>query len=954
MTASGSWLTAQDRAAIQPVQQSDRIAGNADLGPQTRLTGTLPSWAQAGTQTGARAADVSATIHVSVVMRRDSAVEAAFQQLLADQQTPSSPRYHQWLSSPQIGQSFGPTENDISAVRSWLTSQGLKVDSTAPSGMILEASGTAAVVGNAFHTSFGYFGVGGQSRLSAVSEPSIPTALTPVVAAIQGLSEMRLEPLSHAVSVKADAPVSGVSTSKGTARPQLTLTSNGVTYHFLTPNDFAVIYDAKSVYSAGNTGATIGSSAQHIAIIGRSRVSATDISEYATNTAIGSYTLNTIVPPTGIDPGPVCAVTNPATNCNTGGDQGEATLDVDRVIGTAPGATADLVVSGDSNTVNGIYVAAAYNVNTLKDPIMTISFGACEVGGLLSAVTVWDTLFSTAAAEGISVFVSSGDSGANGCVDAFTPVTAMDTQVKSINYICSSSYATCVGGTEFNDTASPATYWSASNGAGYESALSYIPEGGWNEPTTTNSSNATIYVPAASGGGASAYIAKPSWQKGTGVPADGFRDVPDVALSASGHDGYYACLAYSGGDCANGYFEYFSGTSAAAPGMAGIAALLNTKMGSAQGNLNPLLYRLAATTSTNPFHDITIATSAVTGCVATTPSMCNNSTPGPTGLTGGLAGYLLTTGFDQVTGLGSIDVANLLTDAVTPYIATTLALTAAANPIVAGQSTTFTATLTPSSTGSAAPTGTVQFYSAGTAIGSAVTLSSDVAVSASQTFATAGTYAITAVYSGDTTYESSTSGAVSLVVTSPGSFTLAASPTTLTATTTVNMTTTSTSVITGTSTGGFAGAVTLACAVAPIPTTGSAPTCAMSPTSFTLTSDGTGTSTLTISSSGGTSSCTTNAAVERTGWGKGASAMAFAGVLLLVLPVRRRKGLRMLVLACLVAAGLGSLSGCGGSSKGTSCTNVISGATTAGTYTVTVTGTGGGLTATAPVTITVN
>ena len=225
----------------------------------------------------------------------------------------------------------------------------------------------------------------------------------------------------------------------------------------------------------------------------------------------------------------------------------------------------------------------------------------------------------------------------------------------SINYICSSTYATCVGGTEFNDTASPTTYWASTNNSSTgESALSYIPEGGWNEPTTTTG---TGFETSASGGGVSAFITKPSWQSGTGVPADGFRDVPDVSFSASGHDGYLSCLAVAGGNCNAGSIEVFAGTSAAAPSMASIAALLNTKAGKAEGNINALLYKVAASTS-SAIHDVTVASSGVTGCTTATPSMCNNSTPATNSLTGGVAGYLVTTGYDQVTGLGSLDVAN--------------------------------------------------------------------------------------------------------------------------------------------------------------------------------------------------------------------------------------------------------------------------------------------------------
>ena len=231
----------------------------------------------------------------------------------------------------------------------------------------------------------------------------------------------------------------------------------------------------------------------------------------------------------------------------------------------------------------------------------------------------------------------------------------------SINYICASSYATCVGGTEFNDTANPSLYWMSNNGSNLVSALSHIPEGAWNEPLNSSSKP----MVAATGGGVSAYVATPSWQTGTGVPAARTgRYTPDVSFSASSHDGYFGCMAAAGGSCVtdsqgNTSFVVFSGTSAAAPAMAGVATMLNQKMGNAQGNLNLNLYQ-TATQSPTAYNDVTVATSGVTNCSVNTPSMCNNSIPGPTGLSGGQAGYLVGTGYDEATGLGSLNIQNFL------------------------------------------------------------------------------------------------------------------------------------------------------------------------------------------------------------------------------------------------------------------------------------------------------
>jgi len=824
-------------AALRPIAQANRVSPQANLSQQTQLTGHIPGWVTADRQTTA-AVDLSAPMRISVVLRRDPTVEAAFEKLIADQQNPGSPLYHQWLAPQQIGNLYGPTASDVAAVTGWLASQGLSVLSVSPSRISVRVSGSTASVANAFRTNFAYYNLAGSAHLSATSEPTIPTALTPVIAAIDGLTEVPVEPQSH--RTPAYRPVSPATTD-----PQPELTAN-TGDHFLTPKDFAVIYDVNPVYTAGNTGATIGSMAQHVAIVGRSRVAASDISTYATNTGIGSYTLNTIVPTAvgGIDPG----ITHTS-------DQDEATLDVDRVIGTAPGAIVDLLVSTDAG--GGIDAGLDYNVNNLLDPIMSVSFGSCEASSTSANEKQNDAFFQQAAAEGISVFISSDDSGVAGCEASFVNPTAG--QTASINSLCSSGYVTCVGGTEFNDTASPATYWSSTNGAGYLSALSYIPEGAWNEPTTTNTSSG--FQAAASGGGSSIYISKPIWQAGTGVPADGHRDTPDISFSAADHDGYYACLDYalsSGHTCAGGDFVAFSGTSAAAPSMAGIAALLNTKLGTAQGNINPLLYKLA-TSSPSAFHDVTVATSGVTGCTTATPSMCNNSTPGPTALTGGVAGYAVTAGYDLATGLGSLDVSNFLTAAAQPVATFTVTPATTAITLAAGATTGNTDIITLASQNTFA--GTVALTcavtnSSGTAAGtcslaptSATLTSGSTATSVLTINTTAGANGVLNVIVTGTSGTTVVNALTIVVTATAPTFTITPATTAITL---ASGATAPPDNIALASVNNFAGAVALTCSA--INATGTATgTCSLAPTSATLTSGGTGTSVLTINTTAGTS-----------------------------------------------------------------------------------------------------
>ena len=748
---------------LAQVQSADLVRLPVDPGSRVLLKGHHPLWANSKNDAGAVPADLPIE-HVTIILNRVPQRQQAFEQFLRDQQNPASSDYHHWLTPAQIGQRFGVSSHDIAAVTGWLKSQGLQVESVSNSRQRITFSGPASAIATAFATEMHYFTVTGEKRISVNSEPQIPSALAGVINSISGLYTVNVHPQHKSEGVQ-QRPNNAASNFGGSQPEGSGYVCNGVPCNIVFPADFALIYNLNGV-TGGINGAH-----QTIAIIGRSGVCPFDIINFASAAAITANIPATITPGTPPPP-PVCSGT-------ASEDQFEATLDVTRSGSIAQGALLDLVISANTATMDGTQIATEYVVdNPLPgDPhIMSISFGSCEAESGQAGVQFWNNLFTEAAGLGMSVFVSSGDTGAAGsgsqagCEAAFGP--PQPKQVLSPNSICSSGFATCVGGTEFADFANPSQYWSPTNGTGNESALSYIPEGAWNEPM-----NGSAFQVAGTGGGVSAFVATPSWQVGTGVPpARAGRYTPDMAFTASAHDGYFICIAANNLCSASANLSLAAGTSAAAPDMAGITALLNQKQGSAQGLLNPNLYALAGTPANGVFHDVTVATSAVTNCVVTTPSMCNNSTAGPTTLTGGLSGYLVTNGFDEATGLGSINVANLLTNWNSAVATTTTPNISPVSPVNAGTSVTLSATVSPASA-----TGTVTFYN-----GSAALNSTPAAVTnGTATFTTStlpgGSYSVTAAFTPatGTNFGGSVSSAVPYNI---QDFKITANPTTVTVT----------------------------------------------------------------------------------------------------------------------------------------------------------------------------
>jgi pseudomonalisin len=561
-------------------EAKDRITGFVDDEQRVVLPGNRHPLANAQYDAGAVSPDFRMD-RMLITLLPDAEQENALIQLIDDQHDPESRYYHQWLTPQQYGELFGVSESDARQVTEWLQAHGMEVEELSAGRRSIVFSGTASQVESAFHTAIHTYKIGAEVHHANASDPEIPKAFSGVVGGIVSLHDFRSEPMHT-----------------GARLPTSEFTSGGS--YYLAPSDFATIYDLAPLYQQ-----SISGSGQSLAIVARSNIHIADVRQFRTAFDLPANDPQIIV--NGSDPGILSS-----------GEETEAYLDVEWSGAVARNAAVKLVVSKSTNSSDGSYLSAQYIVNYNLAPVMSMSFGLCESALGSSGNSFINSLWQQAAAEGITVFVSSGDSGAAECDSASS---SRASHGRAVNGLCSSPYSVCVGGTEFNDASHPSLYWSTSNAPGTQSsALSYIPEVAWNE-----SGSGGLW---ATGGGMSTIYAKPSWQTGTGVPADGKRDVPDVSLTSAGHDGY---LIYQ-----NGGLYVVGGTSAAAPSFAGVMTLVVQNAAARQGSANPVLYSLASKQRAGgaaAFHDITSG---------------NNSVPGQSGFNA-IAGY------DEATGLGSID-----------------------------------------------------------------------------------------------------------------------------------------------------------------------------------------------------------------------------------------------------------------------------------------------------------
>ncbi len=677
-----------------------------------------------------------------LVLKRTPEQDTALLKLLDDQQDKSSPQFHKWVTPEQFGQQFGPSDSDIQAVTSWLQSHGFEIAQVSKGRTLIEFSGAAAQVQEAFHTPIQKYVVEGQAHWANSSNPEIPEALAAVVAGINSLHNFYKKP-----QLGLSRERGRITTSPG-AQPQVTF-SDGT--HALGPADYRVIYNAALTLSNG-----INGQGQTIAVVARSNLYAGGQDVYDFRNIFGGFGggLNIIL--NGPDPGDL-----------GGGEEAEATLDASWAGVMAPNAQVDFVVSAGTNSTDGIFLSELYIIDNDLAPVMTESFGGCESGIPNAEAQAISALAEQAAAQGITYILSSGDSGAEGCDNQNKSVA---TGPISVSVLASTPFNVAVGGTQFNENGQGGTYWKTVNGSDGLSVKSYIPENVWNQSCASAQCGTKANI-LAGGGGASAIFSKPSWQSGvTGIPNDGARDLPDVSLSAAGHDPYLLCYE---GSCQTGFVATVFGTSASAPSFAGIMALVNQKTGSRQGQANYVLYRLAAAENLSKCNASSTTTLPAATCIFNDVTAGNNAVPGEAGYGSSGAKYKSTVGYDLATGLGSVNVQNLVNQwSSIAFTATTTTLALNPTTFTHGANVNVNIAVSPTS-GTGVPTGDVSLVTNLTAPlqgATAFTLNSG-AVSSPWNALPGGTYEVHAHYAGDGTFAGSDSSPVSITVSPEGSTT---------------------------------------------------------------------------------------------------------------------------------------------------------------------------------------
>jgi hypothetical protein len=549
-------------ALLVPPGASAAGAATPGPGPAVRLAGPAVTLPAGSAVVGP--ADASAPVTVDVALRpRDQAALDAFVEAVS---TPGSSQFHHYLAAGQFASTFGPTAETIAATRAWLTSSGLQPGATSPDGLLVPVTGSTAQLEQALDVSLVSTRLSdGRVARFTPQQPAVPASLAPSLAGVIGLSTVAT-PQPQLVTTPAGrstnsggtpaGPVPGVVPSVG-PQPACAGAAGSGGY---TANQLAAAYGLNSLYGDGldGTGVTIG-------VYELEPYTPADITAYQ-----ACYGISTSVTDTLVDGGPGTPV-----------QQGEAALDIEDVVGLAPKAAVKVYTG--PQTGNGPVDTYEHMVSDLSLKVITTSWGLCEPqmamqGGQQATES---TLFAEAAAQGQTVVAASGDSGSTDCYPT-SPPTAV-----TVDDPADQPDVTGVGGTSLTSAGSPPSesVWDDFYGAG--------------------------------GGGVSSDFNQPSWQTGPGLDAptalaqcgalgrSSCREVPDVAASADPAHGYAIFWSYRGGT-----WGVVGGTSGASPLWAALIGVIDQRLSSPAGMLNPVLYD-AGSCAAAPFNDVTVGTNAL-------------------------------------------------------------------------------------------------------------------------------------------------------------------------------------------------------------------------------------------------------------------------------------------------------------------------------------------------------
>ncbi len=903
-------------AMAQRVAPAVRIVNPIDENQLVTLAGNTHPAANAKNDRGPVSPGLPMT-DLILVLSRSPEQQAAFDTFVASLNDTNSPNYHQWLTPEQVGELYGPSTADIATITGWLNGHGFTVTQVTKDRMSIRFSGTAGMVNRTFHTEIHNLVVNGVPHIGNMSDPQIPAAIAPVVVGIKSLHNFFPRPAHHmgqlvqhnqqtgkwvreagaaATAARTFRTESAAEPAKPAvaAKPEFGISVGSPSYlvEDVGPWDFATIYNVAPLWTSGIDGigqtiAIAGTSAIDIGESSTAVVGANGSNDVATfRTFFNLPTNNSWNQPVQMSgnsqPLTVCSSTLPTALCGLS-DLEENSLDVEWSGAVAKNAQIVLVASYPASTSDdNLYDSESYIIDHLTAHIMNVSYGACELGLGTAGNVQYYNLWETAAAEGIAVFVATGDSGSASC-DQGGDASGLPAPAEnglSVSGLASTPFNTAVGGTDFawcpltsNDgcASEASTYWNTTNSSTNESnAKGYIPELPWNDTCTSplalpymkslfngtnfyssylGSGGQTLSVTDAetgcnalgyyaqqleqdgaggllylvdtvggSGGASSCVVSttdptgttlgtctsgstttgssngniplvnngwpKPAWQTGVaGIPSDGVRDIPDVSFFASdgflSSSAYLVCVSAASLDpectyntSSEPFAEEVGGTSVATPAMAGVMALINQKTGAAQGSPNAELYALAAkqnyggcssesvtTSSSCYFNDIDQGTNAMP-CdyfyYVTTPSPnCSITHTGD--YFGILPGYSAGTGYDEASGLGSLNIANVVNGwtAATGLATPTVTVTPQNSTINSSNSLNVTVSVSGSA---GTPTGTITLAGGGYAATTETIGTSPCASAGNCVFTipgntlTAGTVTLTASYSGDTDY----------------------------------------------------------------------------------------------------------------------------------------------------------------------------------------------------------